>query len=114
MVRLSCPSEKFLLILASFFEGVVDDMCCSGMFEIWSKCVTEIFQEGDKTGPRVSQGRPISVQGGTPGGSEKEVANTACHSGKGPSKRLQNGNSNLKVWRILEDMFNALSESLFG
>ena len=79
MFRLSCLSVELLLVLACFFEGVVGDICCSEVFEFWSKLATEIFQEGNNIGPRVSQGRPQSVQGGTPRGSERQVAKQMHH-----------------------------------
>ena len=53
-------------ILACFFEGVVGAICCSGIFEFWTNFAPEILQEIDKIGPRMPQGRPKLVQGGTP------------------------------------------------
>ena len=38
----------------------------SGIFDIWSKFASEIFQQVDQIGPMVSQGMPTSVQGGAP------------------------------------------------
>ena len=52
--------------IISCFYGVVGAICCSRVFEFWSKFVPEIFQHVKKIGPRVPQGRPNSVQGGTP------------------------------------------------
>ena len=48
-----------------FLEGMIGDIRCSGIFEFGSKCATEMFQKLDKIEPRVYQGRPTSVQGGT-------------------------------------------------
>ena len=57
---------KFAWTLACFFERVVCAICCSGIFEIWSKVAINIFQKYDKIRRRVPQGRPKLVQGDTP------------------------------------------------
>ena len=44
---------KVLLSLCLFFEDEVGDNCCSGIFEIWTKFATELFQQVDTIGPRV-------------------------------------------------------------
>ena len=65
--------ETFVCTLACFFEGVVGDTCCAGIFEKWSNFATNIFPKVEQIGPRVPQGRPKSVQGVPPRGSEQQV-----------------------------------------
>ena len=45
---------------------MVGAICCSGIFEFWINFAPEILQEIDNIGPRMPQGRPKLVQGGTP------------------------------------------------
>ena len=39
---------------------------CSGIFDIWSKLASELYKKVEKIRPRVHQGMPKPVQGGTP------------------------------------------------
>ena len=41
-------------------------ICCTGIFEFWSKIAHAVFQQAKKNRPRVPQGRPTSVKGGAP------------------------------------------------
>ena len=89
-------------------EGVVGDMCCSGISEIWSNLAINIFQQIDQIGPRVPQGRPTSVQWDPPSPprvSEKQVAKQTRYQTKVSSNWVHNRNHNLKVWRKLGDLF---------
>jgi hypothetical protein len=79
MFYLNWLSVRFVRNLACCFEGVYGAIFCPGIFGFGSKLAHSIFQQVKKNRPRVPQGRPTSVQGGTPHpprGSQKKVAKT--------------------------------------
>ena len=54
------------LIFACFFEGVAGAIRCFGIIEFWIKFAPETYQKDKNIGPKLPQGRPKSVQRGTP------------------------------------------------
>ena len=66
MIYLNWLSVKVFGNPCLFFEGVVGAICCAGIFDIWTNFASEMLQEINKIGPRMSQGKPTLVQGGTP------------------------------------------------